>query len=141
MIFTLKAPIALLGLPTKNNMFDTNAMTINTAPTRVPFSVDNYGYAKKILYNKVIKISNTGLFVNNGIANETLMGQDYFFQKYIKYNKIIKYTDNGTGSQTNSPLMFSVIGEVAPFLNTGMNNFANPLFTISGYTKVYYKDA
>lgn len=141
MIFTVKSPLALVGLPTKNKLFDVNAMTVNTAPTRVPFSGDNYGYAKKILYNKVIKISNTGLFVNNGIANEGLFGQDYFFQKYIKYNKIIKYTDNGSGLETSQPLMFSVIGEVAPFLNTGMNIYVNPIFTISGYTKVYYKDA
>lgn len=141
MIFTVNAPIALVGLPTKANMFDAAAMTVNTAPTRVPFSSSNYGYSKNILYNKVIKIRNDGLFVNNGIANETLLGNDFFLNKYIKYNKIIKYTDNGTSTQTNSPMFFSVIAETAPFLNTGMNLVVNPLITVSGYTKVYYKDA
>lgn len=141
MIFTVKAPIALLGLPSKANMFDQNAMTVNTAPTRVPFSSTNYGYAKNIIYNKVIKIRNDGLFVNNGIANETLLGNDFYMNKYIKWNKIIKYTDNGTGTQTNEPMFFSIIAETAPFLSTGMNLVVNPLCTISGYTKVYYKDA
>lgn len=141
MIFSINAPIALLGLPTKANMFDGVAMTVNTAPTRVPFSVNNYGYAKDIIYNKVIKIRNDGIFVNNGIANETLLGNDFYFNKYIKFNKVIKYTDNGSGLQTNKPLFFSIIAETAPFLNTGMNLVVNPLITISGYTKVYYKDA
>jgi len=141
MIFTVRSPIALVGLPTKANMFDGLAMTVNTAPTRVPFSSSNYGYAKDILYNKVIKIRNDGLFVNNGIANETLLGNDFYFNKYVKYNKIIKYTDNGSGLQTNSPLFFSIIAETAPFLSTGMNTVVNPLCTISGYTKIYYKDA
>lgn len=141
MIFTIKAPVSLVGLPTKANMFDGIAMTVNTAPTRVPFSGSNYGYSKDILYNKVVKIRNNGLFVNNGIANETLLGNDFYFNKYIKYHKIIKYTDNGSGLQTTQPMFFSIIAETAPFLNTGMNLTVNPLCTISGYTKVYYKDA
>lgn len=141
MIFTVRSPIALVGLPTKANMFDGLAMTVNTAPTRVPFSNSNYGYSRDIIYNKVIKIRNDGLFVNNGIANETNLGNDFYFNKYVKYNKIIKYTDNGTGTQTQSPMFFSIIAETAPFLSTGMNLVVNPLCTISGYTKVYYKDA
>lgn len=141
MIFTIKSPIALAGLPTKNNMFDVVAMTANTAPTRIPFSMDNYGYAKDIIYNKVVKIRNDGIFVNNGIANETLLGNDYYFNKYLPFNKVIKYTDNGSSLQTSNPMFFSIIAETAPFLNTGMNITVNPLCTISGYTKIYYKDA
>lgn len=143
MIFTARAPIAQLGLPTKAKLFDGVAMTVNTAPTRVPFSNTNFGYTKDILYNKVIKIRNDGLFVNNGIANDSLLGNDFFFKKYIKMNnKVIKYTDNaGAVAETVQPLFFSIIAETAPFLNTGMNLTVNPLVTISGYTKVYYKDA
>lgn len=144
MIFTARANIAQVGLPTKAKVFDDSAMTVNTAPTRVPFSASNYGYTKNIIYNRVIKIRNTGLFVNNGIANETLLGNDFFFKKYIRMNnKVIKYVDNVSGAvnETVQPMFFCLIAETAPFLNTGMNLTVNPLCTISGYTKVYYKDA
>lgn len=143
MIIQGKGPVSVNGVPTKARVFDNNAMVANTAPTRIPFSLDNYGWAKRVLYNKVYKIRNDGLFVNNGVANETLLGNDLFFKKYIKMNKIIKYTDSvpGFADETTEPLFFCLIGETAPFLNTGMNLTVNPLFTVSGYTKVYYKDA
>lgn len=143
MIIQGRNPLSVGGVPTKARVFDNNAMTANTAPTRIPFSLDNYGWAKKVLYNKVYKVRNDGLFINNGVATDSLMGNDMYFTKYIKYNKIIKYTDSvpGFADETTEPLFFCAIGETAPFLNTGMNLTANPLFTISGYTKVYFKDA
>lgn len=143
MIIQARGPVSLLGVPNKARLFDQNAMVVNTAPTRIPFSNDNYGYVKKVLFNKVYKIRNSGLFVNNGVATDSLLANDMFFKKYIKMDKIIKYTDSlaGATNETVSPLHFCVIGETAPFLNTGMNLTVNSLFTISGYTKVYFKDA
>lgn len=143
MIIQARAPLSILGVPTKARIFDQNAMVANTAPTRIPFSNDNYGYTKKVLFNKVYKIRNSGLFVNNGVVTDSLLANDMFFKKYIKMDKIIKYTDSlpGFADETVNPIHFCVIGETAPFLNTGMNLTVNPLFTISGYTKVYFKDA
>lgn len=143
MIIQARAPLSILGVPTKARIFDQNAMVANTAPTRIPFSNDNYGYTKKVLYNRVFKIRNSGLFINNGVVTDSLLANDMFFKKYIPMNKIIKYTDSlpGFADETVNPIHFCVIGETAPFLNTGMNLTVNPLFTISGYTKTYFKDA
>lgn len=143
MIFTTRASVAQLGLPTKAKCFDSQAMTVNIAPTQVPWSMTQYGYVKNVIYDKVIKIRNNGLFVNNSISSDTLLGNEYNFKKYLKLNKVIKYTDNvgGSPNETAEPMFFAILAETAPFLNTGLNTGTQPLCTISGYTKVYYKDA
>jgi len=143
MVFTSRASVAQIGQPTKNKCLDTQAMTVNIAPTQVPWSMTQYGFVKNVLYDKVIKIRNNGLFVNNSINSDTLLGNEYNFKKYFKLNKVIKYTDNVSGSpnETSEPMFFAILAETAPFLNTGLNTGLQPLCTISGYTKVYYKDA
>lgn len=143
MVFTARASVALLGAPTKAKCLDGQAMTVNIAPTQVPWSMTQYGYVKNVLYDKVIKIRNDGLFVNNSVASDPVLGNEYNFKKYFKLNKIVKYTDNVSGSQneTSEPMFFAILAETAPFLNTGLNTGTQPLCSISGYTKVYYKDA
>lgn len=141
MIFTAKNSVNLTGLPTKAKCLDLVAM--NTLQgVRIPWSMDNFGYVKDVLYDKIIKIRNDGLFVNNGIANEAVLGNSFHFKKYLNYKKNIKYTDNVSGStnQTNEPIFFAILAETAPYLSTGIAVGA-PLVTASGYTKVFYKDA
>ena len=143
MIFTSRASLAQLGAPTKAKCLDGQAMTVNLAPTQVPWSMTQYGYVKNVSYDRVIKIRNDGLFVNNSVASDTLLGNEFNFKKYFKLRKVIKYTDNvsGTPNETAEPMFFAILAETAPFLNTGLNSGTQPLCTISGYTKVYYKDA
>lgn len=143
MIFTSRASIAQLGLPNKTKCLDGQAMTVNLAPTQVPWSMTQYGYVKNVIYDKVIKIRNDGLFVNNSILSDPVLGNEYNFKKYLKLNKVIKYTDNlaGTPNETSEPMFFAILAETAPFLATGIGTVNAPLCSISGYTKVYYKDA
>lgn len=143
MIFSSRASLAQLGAPTKAKCLDSQAMTVNLAPTQVPWSMTQYGYVKKVLYDKVIKIRNDGLFVNNSVITDPVLGNEYNFKKYLKLSKVIKYTDNVSGSpnETTEPIFFAILAETAPFLSTGLNTGTQPLCSISGYTKVYYKDA
>lgn len=141
MVIQATASNALVGNPTKAKCFDDQAMTVNLAPTVVPWSMTQYGYVKKVLYDKTYKIRNDGLFVNNSVLTDPVLGNELNFKKYFKMDKIIKYTDNvtSTPNQTAFPLYFCLLAESAPFLSTGISN--SPLVSISGYTKVFYKDA
>lgn len=141
MVFTARAPKQLLGSPTIAKCLDGVAVSTTLAPTRAPWSMTQYGYVKKILYDKVIKIRNDGLFVNNSIASDTLLGNEFHFKKYIPYKKVVKYTDltsNPQQNETAEPIYFAILAETAPFLNTGVTG---PLVSISGYTKSFYRDA